>query len=211
MKDNIERKETKRNTTMLVALIALILAVAGGTLAYFAISITSNNITGKAGTIDLTLTVTRVLPADTTIEDIILSDYATLSDDINNKCVDDDVSLCQLYEVNLANSSSSVNVNVKGQVSFDNTNSPNLSWISLDYDSSKTYSSTDLPDTFNTASNTLTNFVDSYYLASGSSKKFYLLVWVNSLDEVQEDNGTYTGTVRFEDASGKGVTSTFSS
>lgn len=68
-----------------------------------------------------------------------------------------------------------------------------------------------LGNTFNTASSTFTNFVDSYLLAAGSNIDYYILVWVNETEGEQTDEGTYSGIVRFEDSNGKGVTSTFTS
>ena len=98
-------------------------------------------------------------------------------------------------------------------LSFNNATVSNLSWIYLgdSYSSSTTYTSNMLPNTFNTASSTFTNFIDSYLLTSGTNKDFYILVWVNESETEQTDNGTYSGIVRFEDSNGKGVTSTFNS
>lgn len=102
---------------------------------------------------------------------------------------------------------------MKWSVSFNNTTTPNLAWISLgnSYSSSTTYTSEMLGSSFHTSSAAFTNFVDSYLLSSGTSVDFYLLVWVNESEEEQTDEGSYSGTIRFEDSNGKGVTSTFSS
>ena len=200
---------------LVLIIIILLLVIAGGTFAYFAFNASNTIISGNAGSVNLTLTVTKILPTTTGTDDILITNFNELATSLNNNCIDTDeeYALCQLYKVNLANSADSVNANVKGSISFDNSTAPNLSWISLGttYDSSTTYTSAMLGSTFNTASSTFTNFVDSYLMNAGSNVDFYILVWVNESEESQTDEGSYSGTIRFEDASGKGVTSTFSS
>ena len=214
MNNEIKNNESVKNINLFLLIVILILVISGSTFAYFAFSTTNNVIGGNAGTVDLTLTVEKVLPdGDNNTDNILIANYSELASNLNNGCVDDEYALCQLYKINLANSATGVNTNVKGSLSFNNTNVPNLSWIYLGdtYSSSTQYESSDLPNTFNTASSTFTNFVNGYLLSSGTNKDFYILVWVNESATEQTDNGTYSGTVRFEDSNGKGVTSTFTS
>ena len=194
-------------------IVILILVISGSTFAYFAFSASNTIIGGNAGTVDLTLTVTKVLPTTNTTDDILIANFSELADNLTAKCTDGTYALCQLYRINLANASTGVNTNVKGSLSFNNATVPNLSWVYLgnSYDSDADYTSADLPNTFNTASSTFTNFIDSHLLSSGNNIDFYVLVWVNESAEEQTDNGQYSGTVRFEDSNGKGVTSTFTS
>ena len=99
---------------------------------------------------------------------------------------------------------------LQGKVSFDNRTAPNLSWLLIDnYSASTSYTKDTLPSTFNTASSTFANFASNVIVNSNTSKDFYMLVWVNESSGEQTDEGSYTGTIRFEDANGKGVTSTF--
>lgn len=215
VKNEVQLKETKRSLNLMMIIILLLLGFAGGTFAYFAFNTSNSIIGGNAGTIDLSLTVTKVLPATTGTDDVLITNFNELANSLNNNCIDSDGEyvLCQLYRVNLANSSGSVNTNVKGSISFNNATTPNLSWISLGntYNSSTTYTSAMLGNTFNTASSTFANFVDSYLLNAGSNIDFYILVWVNESAAEQSDEGSYSGIIRFEDSNGKGVTSTFTS
>ena len=215
MKNIQNQKENKKNVSMLLGIVLILLLVAGATFAYFALSATNNVIGGNAGTVDLSLTVTKVLPNTTGTDDIIITSFDDLATNLNQSCIDSDgdFALCQLYQVHLTNGANGVNTNVKGSVSFNNTTTPNLAWISLgnSYSSSTTYTSEMLGSSFHTSSAAFTNFVDSYLLSSGTSVDFYLLVWVNESEEEQTDEGSYSGTIRFEDSNGKGVTSTFSS
>lgn len=207
-------KENKKSLVVMIGIAILLILISGGTFAYFAFETSnSTSIGGDMGTIDLSLTVTKILPESEGVDNMIIANFAELADKLNDRCIDNngEYALCQLYKVNLANSADSVNTNVKGSVSFNNETAPNLSWISLgtSYNSSTTYTSSMLGNSFNTASSEFENFVDSYLLTAGSNVDFYLLVWVNESEEEQNDEGTYSGTIRFEDASGKGVTSTF--
>ena len=211
--NQIQLKETKKNVKLILIIVILILVLAGSTFAYFAASANNSVITGDAGTVQLSLNVTKVLPTTTGTDDILVINYSELADSVNSNCIDSDgeFALCQLYKITLTNSAAGVNTNVKGSLSFNNTTTPNLSWISLgtSYNSSTTYTSATLGSNFNTASSTFTNFVDSYLLTSGSSVNYYILVWVNETEEEQTDEGTYSGIVRFEDMNGQGVTASF--
>lgn len=213
--NQFELKEIRKSSNLIVIIIILLLFIAGGTFAYFSFSASNTIISGSSGSVDLTLTVTKILPATTETDDILIISFDELATSLNNNCLDDDgeFALCQLYKVNLANSEGSANGNVKGSISFDNSTAPNLSWISLGttYSSSTTYTSDILGSTFNTASSTFTNFVNSYIVNAGTNVDFYILVWVNESEEEQNDQGSYSGTIKFEDSNGKGVTSTFTS
>ena len=94
-------------------------------------------------------------------------------------------------------------------VSFDNANTPNLSWLLLGNSLDSNYISTDLGDTFNTASSSFQRFVGGYVLNAGDSIDYYIVVWVNEAEDVQTDEGGYSGTVKFNGIDGKGVTATF--
>ena len=212
-KDQIN--ETKKSVSILLVILIVIVLIGGATFAYLAFSATNTNITGNAGTVNLSVSVTKVLPNTVGTDNILVTTFADLPTSLNSSCIDSngEYALCQLYKVTLTNGTGGVNTNVKGSVSFNNANTPNLSWILLGntYSSSTNYTAEMLGSTFNTASSEFTNFVDSYLLTSGNSVDYYILVWVNESDTTQTDEGTYSGTVRFEDTNGKGVTSTFSS
>ena len=66
-----------------------------------------------------------------------------------------------------------------------------------------------LGDTFNMSSTMFTSFTDDYLLEAGDEANFYISVWINEIDGIQYDDGSYSGTIRFEDTNGNGVTATF--
>ena len=213
MNEVIQQIKKSRNLQLFTIIITLVLVLTGETFAYFAFSASNTAITGNAGTVQLTLNVTKVLPNKTGIDNVLVINFNELAASLNSDCVDSDgeFTLCQLYRVNLANAAGGVNTRVKGSVSFNNATAPNLSWLLLgnSYSSSTTYTSAQLGNTINTASSNFASFVDNYVLEAGSNVDFYILVWVNETEDEQTDEGTYSGIVRFEDANGKGVTSMF--
>ena len=179
----METKRKKTNTdnakilTVAIAIIVLLVIFAGATFAYFAFNASNNNvITGEVGTVNLSLNVSKVLPNTTEVDDILVTNFNDMADNLNNKCLytDGEFATCQLYKVVLTNNADGVNTKISGSVSFNNTTTPN-----------------------------------GYLLKKSTSVTYYLLVWVNESETEQTDDGAFTGTVKFEDQNGKGVTSTF--
>lgn len=197
-------------------IIFLFISVTGTTYAYLYASDSINDaITGDMAKVDLDLDVDRVLPVDEDVNASLIFRFDELADNLNSGCIDEDgdYSLCQLYKITLRNNDGAVNTKVKGSLSFDNKTIPNLSWILLGntYSASTNYTSSMLGNSFNRASSTFTSFVDDYLLYSGNEVTYYILIWINEIDEIQYDKGTYTGVVKFEDSNGKGVTAEFGS
>ena len=210
----VQQDKNKRNIKwVLVIIIILLLTLIGGTYAFMGDAISNIGLAGKMGKVNLSLDVTKVLPSTEKVDDVFVVNFSNLADSLNNGCMDEDgqFALCQVYKINLANNSGSLNTNVKGSLSFNNATTPNLSWIYLgnSYNSSNIYTSAMLGNSFNSSSSTFTSFVDEYLLTAGTSVDFYVVVWINELDEYQTDEGSYSGKVRFEDANGNGVTATF--
>ena len=208
-----EQNDDKKILTIAIGIMLILIVFAGATYAYFAFSASNNNvITGEIGTVNLSLDVTKVLPNTTSVDNILVTSFNELSSNLNNKCLytDGEFATCQLYKIVLTNNADGVNTKVVGSVSFDNATSPNLSWIKLDnYDASTTYTAGSIGGDKHKASSTFTNFSNAYLLKKSNSVTYYLLVWVDESEDEQTDDGSFTGTVRFEDENGKGVTSTF--
>lgn len=204
-----------KNLKLVIVIVMIFIFLLGGTFAYFAYSGTNSIFSGNMGKVDLTLTVTKVLPDTDGVDNILVINFNELAASLNNDCYDEDgeFALCQLYRINLVNASGSINTNVKGSIFFNNARVPNLSWILLGntYSSSTNYTSSQLGQTFNTASSSFVSFVDEYLLYSGSSVDYYILVWVNETEDEQTDEGIFSGIVKFEDANGNGVTAEFGS
>ena len=203
-----------KNLKLIIIIVMLFIMLLGGTFAYYAYSGSNSIFTGNMGKVDLTLTVTKVLPSTTGVDDILISNTSELAANLNSGCIDEEgeFALCQLYRINLVNASGSINTDVKGSIKFNNELTPNLSWLLLgnSYSSSTNYTSELIGTNFNTSSSTFVPFVDKYLLYSGSSIDYYILVWINETEDEQNDMGAYSGTIRFEDSNGGGVTAEFS-
>lgn len=174
----------------------------------------TNTLTGNTAVIDLDLTVQKILPTTNGIDNIIVTNFNDLAESLNDNCSyrNGEFALCQLYKITLENNSGGLNTDIKGSVSFNNENAPNLSWILINnYNSSTTYTDAMMGTNFNTATSSFTNFVDSYLLMGNTRVDYYMLVWVNETETVQNDQGGYSGTIRFEGANGQGVTASFAS
>ena len=195
-------------------ILLLMFLVTSGTYAYLFYT-TSNNsiISGNMGKVDLELEVIRILPEKKSVNSSLLFKFDELASNLNKGCIDpeNEYSLCQLYKINLKNKSGGVNVRLKGGLSFNNSNMPNLSWILLgnSYSSSVNYTKEMLGNTFNIASSNYVSFVDDYLLMNDNEETFYILIWINEINEIQYDSGSYSGIVRFEDSNGNGVSAEF--
>ena len=202
--------DLKKIMYVVVGILVFFVVVIGATFAYYTFAVSNNTtVKGDAGKVNLNLTVTKALPNKSGTDDILITPFNELASNLNTKCASEEYATCQLYKITLQNNSTGVNTKVKGSVSFNNTTAPNLSWVYLDtYDSSKTYAASDL-GTMNTASSEFATFKTDVLINSGNSRDFYLLVWVNESEEEQTDEGSYSGTIKFEDSNGNGVTSTF--
>ena len=202
-----------KNLKLIIIIVMLFIMLLGGTFAYYAYSGSNSIFTGNMGKVDLTLTVTKVLPNTNKVDDILVVNTSELAANFNSGCIDEDgeFALCQLYRINLVNASGSINTDVKGSIKFNNELTPNLSWVLLEggYSASTNYTSELIGNNFNTSSSDYAVFEDSYLLKSGSSVDYYILVWINETDGEQNDMGAYSGTIRFEDSNGGGVTAEF--
>jgi len=214
VKLNIDNRKINMGTNLKIAIGIFIFAlmVVGSTYAYYTATDSEGGITGNAGEINFLLDVDKMLPNTNGVDDILITNINELASSLNNGCLDEDgdFALCQLYRITLSNNSSDVNTRVSGKVAFDNQNTPNLSWMLVNnYSASTNYTTSSLGNVFNTGSSSFVNFVDSYLLEYGASVTYYMLVWINETVEVQDDEGGYSGTIRFEDANGNGTTAEF--
>lgn len=215
--NNIEKFNFKnyisKNLHLIILIVIVFVLLVGGTFAYYAYSGSNSIFTGNMGKVDLTLTVTKVLPNTNKVDDILVVHTNELPGNLNSGCIDKEgeFALCQLYRINLVNASGSINTDVKGSIKFDNELTPNLSWVLLEggYSASTNYTSELIGNNFNTSSSDYAVFEDKYLLNSGSSVDYYILVWINETEGEQNDMGAYSGTVKFEDSNGDGVTAEF--
>ena len=221
---------TKTQLTITLILI-LIISITGTTYAYFAITLTSNNtITGDAATVSLILDVQKVFPKATStnngymVPQLSTSGSATspLANAMKNGCVDANNNvICHVYKVFVQNDGGTATEVVDGAISFFgnqqlttniSTVMPNLKWRLVSSINETTPTNSTLgTNTDHTASSTPDKFVTNVSLATNDSATYYLIIWINEINQDQPiDTGkTFYGVIEFNSSNGTGVTSTF--
>jgi len=236
MENNVnsnKETDTRKIFTMVVLIFTLMICTTSATYAYFAISATSQNMTGTAATASLSLSVVQADLKNATNSGVMVPQReSALGTAMNstNKCVDgNDNIVCKVYTVTVTNGSSAA-VRVRGTIQFSgNTNMPNLKWRRAD-------SATSLGSNNSVAVGT--NTTTTYDIVAGTScttvggvdtgctpislaktngsATYYIVVWINApmtgdIEQSQNDSGTWSATIRFEGENGSGITSTITS
>lgn len=232
MGNNVIRKndnDTRKIFTTLVLVATLMICTTSATYAYFAISATnSTTITGEAAAVSLNLNVTRVTPTDTKWEASTKKMVPQLSSAIGsainttNSCVDGNNNVvCEVFKITVTNTSTA-GISIKGTIHFNYTGAGatfnNLYW--REAASANTFATTPATLQYKAAtSDTVAGttamaenavLVDSLKLAPSGAKDFYVAIWIDENNKVQNDTdkGAWAATVSFTDSAGAGVTST---
>lgn len=235
-----ENKDAKGIALISIGILTILVAIAGATFAFF--QVTANaTFTGNSAYVanPLSLTVThetastvgtkKLIPlVDTTLQ------TAVTGYDNNGSCLDvNENAICQVYSITIENLTTT-NYYVSGTLTFTTnpattatTGMPNLKWAKGNSATSG-FPTTTGPffTSFSTATSNValttqtTNLTDTVFLTAngttGDSKTFYIAVWISETGAVQNDSGTFTGTVSFtgysdQDSQVTGITSTIRS
>ena len=207
-----------------IGVATLVVAIIGATFAYFSATAESNNvITGTAAAAGLEVTVTKVstdatgglIPLDESLLDnAIKGDTATQ----NKMCVDKNGNtVCQMYKIAVQSKSTST-VNLTGTLALSFTGGENtydaLKWVNFNSTglTTDTQPTGYTDQTKNAYSATPTPITTAEPYSAGVTKYYYVLVYINNVNQPQEttNKGTYTGVVRFTSSDGTGVQATFS-
>lgn len=233
--EKVKEKEHDFRNIMLtiVGVFVVLAAVSGGTFAYFAYSASNNTtINGTAATTNLTLTVTKISP--TTDGALVPQLKAGLNSAVKNGCIDGRSNkVCQVYSITVTNGeTASISVGAGVTFTYKTGSFQNLRWATLSGAPTATNTTagsavvpvldsnyTSLVASSSTSSEVIEiqNKIGTAVLggkdSSTASKTWYIVVWIEELGSAQDslDNGTFTGTIRINDSSGKGLTSTFTS
>ena len=196
----------KKIMYLTLGILTLIITITGSTYAYFALSTSNNNsITGTTADVGLTLTVTKLKPNTNTTDYLVPQLESALGTAINNtnNCKDANTNtVCQVYKATLTNTGTA-NAKLKGTISFSNVNNlPNLKWKLI------TDATTLGSNPTNNATSSTSTFVAESNLNPNQSIDYYFVVWINETGSEQSDNGSYTASITFTSANGRGITST---
>lgn len=213
--------DSRKILAMIVMIATLMVCTTSATYAYFAIAPVSNNsITGTAATASLSLNVERIAPTATKWNGSTQSMVPQLGTALGTamgdmySCVDGNNNVvCQVYEVTLTNGSTA-QISVSGTITFTGaSNMANLKWrlyksaateLTSAQAASNLASVTDAAVTNNLAVAMDTNLGLTKSGTSGSVQHYYIVVWIDEINEAQDDTGTYIATIDFNAVNNQG-------
>jgi len=213
--EELDKNERKGQGTfyMIIAMLTLIVAIVGATFAYFSLQASDENtVKGNAAKVGLSLEVRKVsvdATGDLVPLDELLLEKAIKgdSDTGSQMCVDKNWNtVCQVYEVKVTNEGTAATA-VNGTLTLTAETITNLKWqIMTDQDTPVTDSGQ-----FKTTDDTEIAKNDTVE-ANPGTKSYYIMIWIDEIEEDQNDSdtGAFTGVVSFTSADGSGVTGTFS-
>lgn len=227
----LEEKSITKLQFFATLILVLFLSVTGTTYAYFAFSATNNTINGEAAVVDLDLDVTRIFPTTTSENTGVMvpqlsttgSSNSPLSSALKNGCVDGNKNIiCQVYKVNIQNSSGTATQVVDGNIAFYGnstmtndvgTTMPNLRWKLITSVDVTTPSNSVLGSNVDLIASASDDniFANDVTMTIGAEENYYIIIWINETQEdqvIDEGNSFYTK-ISFDSSNGTGVTSNF--
>lgn len=217
---------------LVTLVIVLFFCITGYTYAYFAFSASDNTtIVGEAATVNLTLSVERVFPLNSSDNTGVMVPQLSgtgasspLSTALKQGCVDGNHNIvCQVYKIDIENRGGTATQVVDGKVLFYGDSSlssdlsqvmPNLKWKMITSADAAAPSNSVLgsfPIISANADEETGVLVSDLSLSTDEKKEYYIIVWIDETNEEQAvDKGkTFYGKVEFTSSNGTGVTSTF--
>ena len=199
-----ERKMKKSTKYLVIGVLVLFLSILGASVAYYLARV-SGNLSGRAAGTELTINVEKLstnanmdlIPLDNDLETL---NQAAAGYDDKGACVDiNGYSVCQIYKVTVTNKGS-VPLTMNGTVTLSGQNIPNIDCARMD----------NVTTVSNNNSCKGSNiFVSGDTLAANSHNDYYVMVYINNLDEPQTDSGEFNGTITFTTEDGRKVKGRF--
>ena len=204
MEEN-QTKMKKSTKYLLIGTLVLFLSILGASMAYYLARV-QGSLSGKAAGTGLNLTITPLstsaigdlIPLDNDPETLTMAALGygneTTNFDATKSCIDiNGYTVCQVYKLTLTNNGSAP-VTVNGGVELTGANTPNI-------DCAKMNSSTSVTD--NTSCKGDNTLASNEVINGNSSIDYYVMVYINNLDEAQTDKGIFNGTVTFTSTQGQ--------
>ena len=194
-----EKKMTKSKIYMIVGICLLVLAIGGSTYAYYAASRTAE-ISGYAAGAGMEITVTplsttanegNLIPLDNDIETLnkaTLGYGNTTGYDATKACIDiNGYSACKTYEITVTNTGNAP-LTVNGGVSLFGANTPNIDCAVM---------TDEVTVESNASCKGKTTLADGVTIDAHDSKTYYIVVYIENINEEQNDSGAFSGTITF--------------
>jgi hypothetical protein len=206
---------------LLIFAIAFCISILGATYAYFAFSVNNNtSIGGSASMVTMSLQVKKVFPKNQVVGLVPQLSGTALNSALKYGCIDTSGNtVCQVYNIHVKNSGNST-ISVDGRLSFfsdeelkidSSLSIPNLKWMLVssvdEVDSNNSVLGNGLVYNANASGSV---FADNVSLGINIERDYYVIVWINEVNDIQEDQGkNFYGKVDFVSSNGNGVTATF--
>lgn len=222
MNDNIEKKnnDSKGISFLTIAILTIIVAIAGSTFAFFQVSATNNNINGMSAYDDEALALSVELSSTNATGKLVpqlavsgttnVLQSAVTGATGKGSCVDENGNtICKVYTITIRNTTNT-KFYVTGTLILTAESMDNLKWAK------GTSATAGFDGTGTTYTKADTSLATNVELAANASASYYVVVWINETGAVQNDSGSFSGTVTFDgystsDGSVTGVTSTIRS
>ena len=204
LKINFSNNKNKKIVLILLIYVLIFIVGVGITYAYYVLSaVNDSSVAGTAGDADLSLEVVDQYPSND--ENLVPQFEKGLSNAISSdySCVDGNKNtVCQVYSIKVTNTGTAT-VKVNGSIKFGNIDKmPNLKWrLIKDKNTYGDYNS-------HYASLNNARFDSDLTLRKGASKTYYMVIWIDEVDENQTDTGKYNAIINFSSSNGTGATST---
>lgn len=201
---NTDVKKTKNrggSFYLLMGILTLVMAIAGSTYAYFAVSATSNGneITGTSayGDTALTIEISQISTGTGKLVPQLGSAIQKAYTGTGGKtCVDGNGNtICKAYSIKITNNSD-VKLNVDGKLTLTATDMNNLKWaIGTNASTYPTATASQHPKSYTTLGNTA---LEAKTNTAGNNHTFYVIIWIEEQNASQQDKNEFTGVVNFD-------------
>ena len=191
-------KMKKSTKYLLIGTLVLFLSILGASVAYYLARV-SGNFTGRAAGTELAIQVQKIssnanmdlIPLDNDLETLQL---AASGYQDKGACVDiNEYSVCQIYKITVTNNGS-IDLKMNGTVTLSGQNTPNI-------DCAKMTNPTTVANNSSCMGGNV--FVSGDTLAANDSNEYFVMVYINNLDEPQTDSGEFSGVVTFTTEDGR--------
>lgn len=226
--EKTKNKDLKGIAFISVGILTVIVAIAGATYAYFAVTATNNNvIKGDSAYVSNALTLAVTEKTSTGAKKLIPQKDQAIQNAVTAGCKDANNNyICKVFEIKITNTTTT-QFYVDGTLTFNASTIPNLKWAKGTTATTGFPSSTTGP--FYAPSNThvitagttanystlATDIVLGPKDSANDESNIYIVVWISETNASQTDTGSFTGTVSFtgSNAAGTstGITSTITS
>ncbi len=209
-KSEVKNNDSKKIFGLIVIIATLMITTTSATYAWLAFSASNaTTVTGTVADSGLTLTVTESALKTPNTGKMVPQLEGALGTAINstNKCVDGNGNIiCKVYTIT-ATSGSDGTIPATASIQFTHAvaNTPNLKWKLI-----QSASQIGTVGTATTASASKATFASPTFSSTNKTITYYMVVWINEINALQNDSGTWTATIAFDTANG-GITSTIRS